>query len=80
MSLGARQIDSTIDVVTPENIAFQYQAAGPFRRLPAYLIDFLIRLAVVVLVFCAGAFFSFGGLGVGAVSYTHLTLLTIYSV
>ena len=65
MSLGARQIDSTIDVVTPENIAFQYQAAGPFRRLPAYLIDFLIRLAVVVLVLCAGAFFSFGGLGVG---------------
>ena len=65
MSYGARQIDSTIDVVTPENIAFQYQAAGPFRRLPAYLIDFLIRLAVVVLVLCAGAFFSFGGLGVG---------------
>ena len=65
MSYGARQIDSTIDVVTPENISFQYQAAGPFRRLPAYLIDFLIRLAVVMFVFCAGAFFSVGGLGVG---------------
>jgi len=42
------QIDSTIDVVTPENIAFQYQAAGPFRRLPAYLIDFCIRVGIVI--------------------------------
>ncbi|MAV35633.1 MAG: hypothetical protein CMJ59_09250 [Planctomycetaceae bacterium] len=65
MSHGSKQIDSTIDVVTPENIAFQYQAAGPFRRLPAYLIDFLIRLAVVMFVLCAGAFFSIGGFSVG---------------
>ena len=43
------QIDSSIDIVTPENISFQYQLAGPFRRLPAYLIDIAIRLAVWVL-------------------------------
>lgn len=42
------QIDSTIEVVTPENIAFNYQAAGPFRRLPAFLVDFLVRLMVIV--------------------------------
>jgi len=50
----ARPLDSTIDVVTPENIAFQYEAAGPFRRLPAFLIDICIKLmaliAVVILV------------------------------
>jgi len=41
------QIDSHIEVVTPENIAFQYRVAGPFRRMPAYLIDILIRIAVL---------------------------------
>jgi uncharacterized RDD family membrane protein YckC len=40
-------IDTRIEIVTPENIAFQYRVAGPFRRLPAYLIDVLIRIAVV---------------------------------
>src|SRR5687767_15858447 len=35
------QLDSIIRVVTPENIAFEYRVAGPFRRLPAYLIDLL---------------------------------------
>ncbi|MFH1924421.1 MAG: RDD family protein [Planctomycetota bacterium] len=38
-----RQLDNTIEIVTPENIAFRYQVAGPFRRLPAYLIDLGIR-------------------------------------
>lgn len=37
-----------IQIVTPENISFEYQIAGPFRRLPAYLIDFAIRFGVVV--------------------------------
>lgn len=36
-------LDTTIGVVTPENIAFEYQLAGPFRRLPAYLIDVAVR-------------------------------------
>lgn len=43
------QIDSSIDIVTPENISFQYQLAGPFRRLPAYLIDIAIRFTVWML-------------------------------
>ena len=32
-------IDTTIDVTTPEKIAFEYQVVGPFRRLISYLID-----------------------------------------
>lgn len=40
-------LDTTIAVVTPENIAFDYQLAGPFRRLPAYLIDFAVRWIVI---------------------------------
>jgi uncharacterized RDD family membrane protein YckC len=42
------QLDTTIQVVTPENIAFRYQAAGPFRRLPAYLIDMGICALIVL--------------------------------
>jgi uncharacterized RDD family membrane protein YckC len=45
MSTVAPQIDNTIDIVTPENIAFHYQVAGPFRRLPAYVVDLVIRTA-----------------------------------
>jgi uncharacterized RDD family membrane protein YckC len=63
------QIDSRIEVVTPENIAFQYRVAGPFRRMPAYLIDVLIRAAALLIarwvVFQMGmaggaGFFGFG--------------------
>jgi uncharacterized RDD family membrane protein YckC len=39
-------IDATLEVVTPENIAFHYQVAGPFRRLPAFLLDVCIRMAI----------------------------------
>ncbi len=41
------QFDTSIEIVTPENIAFQYRVAGPFRRLPAYLIDLVIRGLIV---------------------------------
>ena len=41
-----KPLDTTIEIVTPENIAFEYRLAGPFRRLPAFLIDLLLRLAV----------------------------------
>lgn len=47
MGSRAAQLDSTIRIVTPENIAFQYEVAGPFRRLPAFLADLLIRAAVM---------------------------------
>jgi uncharacterized RDD family membrane protein YckC len=41
-------LDSTIRVVTPENIAFEYRLAGPFRRLPALLLDTCIQFAVLL--------------------------------
>jgi uncharacterized RDD family membrane protein YckC len=44
----ANALDTTIAVVTPENIAFEYQLAGPFRRLPAYLIDVATRWIVII--------------------------------
>ncbi|HND52519.1 MAG TPA: RDD family protein [Pirellulaceae bacterium] len=42
-------LDATIDIVTPENIAFHYRIAGPFRRLPALLLDYFLRIAFFAL-------------------------------
>ncbi len=46
MARSKGPIDTTIEIVTPENIAFRYRVAGPFQRLPAYLIDLVVRVAV----------------------------------
>jgi len=35
-------VDNQLLVETPENIAFQYQVAGPFRRAVAFVLDILI--------------------------------------
>lgn len=51
-------LDSKIAIVTPENIAFQYRVAGPFRRLPAFLCD----MAICGLMY-AGLAFVVGFLG-----------------
>jgi uncharacterized RDD family membrane protein YckC len=51
MAREVPQFDTSIEIVTPENIAFRYRVAGPFRRLPAYLLDLLIRLGVFVGIF-----------------------------
>jgi uncharacterized RDD family membrane protein YckC len=51
-------IDLTAQVTTPENIQFEYRIAGPFRRLPAFFLDLVIRAAmlnaVVIVLACSG--------------------------
>ena len=42
----AEPIDCRTRVITPENIEFQYDLAGPFQRLPAFLFDWALRVAV----------------------------------
>jgi uncharacterized RDD family membrane protein YckC len=63
MSTPPRQLDSRIEIVTPENIAFEYVLAGPFRRLPAFLIDVFIRAAALFVIFVVCIFFSVIGAG-----------------
>jgi uncharacterized RDD family membrane protein YckC len=82
MSNGAEQLDTRIEIITPENIAFQYRVAGPFRRLPAYLLDALIR---VLLIGTGGIAFSFTfgsvgliGLGIGLILITWFVLSWFY--
>ena len=67
MSSYPDRIDSLLQVVTPENIEFEYRLAGPFRRLPAFLIDIAIQCAVLTLVSIALAF-TLGAFSTGLTS------------
>jgi uncharacterized RDD family membrane protein YckC len=61
-----KPLDTTVRLVTPERITFQYPLAGPFRRASAYLLDlgvmFLLSLLglVVSLVLALGTEASLG--------------------
>ncbi len=70
-----RQIDTSVEIVTPENISFRYWLAGPSRRLPAYLIDLAVQVLVVSLAFWALGL-AFGSLGlVGSFYGFYLVVL-----
>jgi|688.fasta_scaffold10756_5 uncharacterized RDD family membrane protein YckC len=48
-------IDLTATITTPENIQFEYRIAGPFRRIPAFLVDLLVRIVAFLAMFMAVA-------------------------
>lgn len=77
-----KQLDTRIEIVTPENIAFEYHLAGPFRRLLAYSIDFGIRVTVMgllgVILVCGFGFASMPGLGLGIALLVHFVLDWFY--
>lgn len=43
-------LDTTVRLITPERIVFQYPLAGPFRRYMAYLVDLVLVTGTVVVV------------------------------
>lgn len=49
-------LDTTAEVETPEHVRFHYHLAGPARRSLAYLIDLLVRAAIVFVLFVVGLF------------------------
>ena len=62
-------LDTTTDVETPEHIRFRHRAAGPSRRALAYLLDLIIRgalILVIVLLLVAMGIMAGGLGGVGA--------------
>ncbi len=64
-------LDNRIEVTTPENIGFEYRIAGPFWRLPAYLIDMGIIVAVLTIAAIGLALLSASmnfltGIGIGS--------------
>ena len=44
------QLDNTVEVETPEHVRFRFHAAGPTRRAWAYLVDWVVRIIVFLLV------------------------------
>lgn len=48
MMLEKPKLDCRTQVITPENIQFEYALAGPFQRLPAFLFDVVVRTSVYV--------------------------------
>ncbi|TWT36905.1 RDD family protein [Posidoniimonas corsicana] len=64
MPLTASQIDSHVQVVTPENIAFEYRVAGPYGRVMAFLIDTVIFcLAILAISIVSGMVLGYLGVG-----------------
>jgi len=53
-------LDLNVSITTPENIEFIYHIAGPFRRLPAFLLDIVFRyvffIAIIMIVGFTGVF------------------------
>ena len=72
----AQPLDTTVRIVTPENIAFDYRLAGPFRRLPALLIDGMVIGLTLLLVSVAGAMLY----GVGLTGIGGLLLPVVFAV
>ena len=72
-SSDRRQLDTAIEIITPENIAFQYRVAGPFRRVLAYGIDLAIRVVVMVAAAYVLRNFSWMGIGVALMMWFVLS-------
>lgn len=71
------KLDCSTRVITPENIEFEYILAGPFQRLPAFLIDLLIRICFLVAVQLVLAILSTFA-GIGSSMMTVVTLLGFF--
>lgn len=68
-------LDTTVRIITPERIVFDYPLAGPFRRFFAYLIDLFLLIALILLGFIIALILALGtvsGLGPGLVAYFAL--------
>src|SRR5687767_12037249 len=80
MAASTAQIDSAVEIVTPENIAFRYRVAGPFRRFPAFVMDLLIRTALVASIsiglLLAGAFV--GVIAIAVIIILHFVVEWFY--
>lgn len=71
----ARPLDTTLVVVSPENIAFQFRLAGPAVRGIAFALDVLLIVALFV-----GVVFALGLLGVAAEAFVGLLLVALFFV
>ena len=76
-----RQLDTTIEIVTHENVEFTFQVAGMFRRLPAFALDMVIvvgGLVLLGLLFLLIAFFLPSIFGIIGGIYFIVLFLSIW--
>jgi len=59
-TLALRALDTTVEIETPEHVVFSCSLAGPARRALAYLIDLLVRGAIVAAIGVALSIASLG--------------------
>lgn len=73
-------LDTAVEIVTPENIAFRYRLAGPFRRFPAFVLDFLIRWSLVFILVVIASFFGMlvGGMSIAVILIGYFVLEWFY--
>lgn len=63
------RVSTELVIETPENVVLTYRLAGPAIRLLAYLLDFLLRAALLFVVYqvaVMGALAGLGGISIGA--------------
>ena len=73
-------LDTATRVMTPENIAFEYQLAGPFRRIVAYVADILISLVgfgIVAFIVWWGFLYLIGNSGIADELWGLLAFFTL---
>ena len=74
---AASRVSTDLVIETPENVVLTYRLAGPAVRLLAYLVDFLIRAALLI----AGSIFvAVGGVAGSAGVSTGLFLVAIFVI
>jgi uncharacterized RDD family membrane protein YckC len=57
-------VDTTLLVITPEHVRFDYQLAGPFHRLAAYFVDSIAMVAGCLGIALALSYLGSAGMGV----------------
>ena len=72
-------LDTTVRLITPERIVFEYPLAGPFRRLFAYLLDLLVVLALVAIISIVSTLLTLGtASGMGPILIGYFALVWGY--
>jgi uncharacterized RDD family membrane protein YckC len=70
-----RPLDTTVEIETPEHVLFTCSVAGPARRALAYLIDLLVRSAILFVIGAALSLASLGDAGLSGWKLGALLLL-----
>src|SRR6478736_2952449 len=69
-----RALDTTVEIETPEHVVFSCSLVGPARRAIAYLIDLLVRFAIL---FVIGVVLSLASIGAAEISGWKLGALLL---